>query len=104
LSDSSGNQAVHIAPEAFAVASAEFPDQINFWQDALPGDLKGQLESVCIFFLFDLSPFNLATSSLVQKFLRLMGKIPTSRLMPMLSLLAASRELVPAKIRALCSG
>ena len=33
-----------------------------------------------------------------------MGKIPTSRLMPMPSLLAASRELVPAKIRALCNG
>jgi len=44
LSDCCGKQAVHIAPEAFAVASAEFPDQIDFWQDALPGDLKGQLE------------------------------------------------------------
>jgi len=69
LSDSCGKQAVHIAPEAFAVASAEFPDQIDFWQDALPGDLKGQLESVCdLFFLFDQSPFDLATSSPVQKF------------------------------------
>jgi len=52
LSDSCGKQAVHIAPEAFAVASAEFPDQIDFWQDALPGDLKGQLESVCDLFFF----------------------------------------------------
>lgn len=46
LSDSSGNQAVHIAPEAFTVASAEFPDQVDFWQNALPGHLKGQLESL----------------------------------------------------------
>jgi hypothetical protein len=46
LTDSSGNQAVHIAPEAFTVASAEFPDEIDFWQNALPGQLQGQLESV----------------------------------------------------------
>ena len=46
LTDAQGNQAVHIAPEAFTVASAEFADEITFWQDALPGKLKGQLESV----------------------------------------------------------
>ncbi|KXN82588.1 hypothetical protein AN958_02439 [Leucoagaricus sp. SymC.cos] len=46
LTDSRGNQAVHIAPEAFTVASAEFPDQIDFWQNALPGKLKGQLASL----------------------------------------------------------
>lgn len=41
-----GIQWIHIAPEAFAVASAEFPDQIDVWQNALPGSLKGKLESV----------------------------------------------------------
>ena len=46
LTDEQGEQAVHIAPEAFQVASAEFADEISFWQDALPGDLKGNLESV----------------------------------------------------------
>ena len=46
LTDSSGNQAVHIAPEAFEVASAEFGDEIQVWEDALPTDLKGGLASV----------------------------------------------------------
>ncbi|KAL5522967.1 hypothetical protein ACEPAF_1234 [Sanghuangporus sanghuang] len=46
LTDEQGEQAVHIAPEAFQVASAEFADEISFWQDALPGDLKGNLESL----------------------------------------------------------
>ncbi|KAL1704933.1 hypothetical protein EV121DRAFT_204792 [Schizophyllum commune] len=36
-------QDVHIAPEAFDVASAEFGEDISFWQEALPGDLKGKL-------------------------------------------------------------
>jgi len=46
LADSDGVQNVHIAPEAFAVSKAEFKDDLDFWQQALPGDLKGQLESV----------------------------------------------------------
>ncbi|KAF9479493.1 hypothetical protein BDN70DRAFT_932553 [Pholiota conissans] len=46
LTDVSGAQSVHIAPEAFQVASAEFPDQIDVWQNALPGPLKGKLESL----------------------------------------------------------
>lgn len=46
LTDSNGEQNVHIAPEAFAVASAEFSDELNVWQDALPGALKGKLSSV----------------------------------------------------------
>ena len=46
LTDDLGLQHVHIAPEAFNVAKAEFPDQIKFWQDSLPGPLKGKLESV----------------------------------------------------------
>ena len=48
LTDEQGEQAVHIAPEAFAVASAEFPDEIDVWQNALPGYLQGQLESVSL--------------------------------------------------------
>lgn len=46
LTDEFGFQHVHIAPEAFEVTKAEFPDQIDFWQNALPGDLNGNLESV----------------------------------------------------------
>ena len=46
LTDKLGFQHVHIAPEAFKVAKAEFPDQIAFWQNALPDYLKGNLESV----------------------------------------------------------
>ena len=46
LTDGLGFQRVHIAPEAFKVAQAEFPDQIDFWQNSLPRGLKGNLESV----------------------------------------------------------
>ncbi|TEB34122.1 hypothetical protein FA13DRAFT_1753769 [Coprinellus micaceus] len=46
LTDDRGRQGVYIAPEAFAVASAEFPDQIDVWQNALPFHLKGKLESL----------------------------------------------------------
>ncbi|KAF9560741.1 hypothetical protein CPC08DRAFT_636240 [Agrocybe pediades] len=46
LTDRLGFQSVHIAPEAFSVASAEFGDALKFWQDALPGQLKGKLESL----------------------------------------------------------
>ncbi|KAI0343267.1 hypothetical protein BDW22DRAFT_1259728 [Trametopsis cervina] len=46
LTDAQGRQNVHIAPEAFTVASTEFADQIQVWQDALPGLLKGQLASL----------------------------------------------------------
>ena len=48
LTNEQGEQAVHIAPEAFEVASTEFGDQISVWQDALPGSRKGNLESVRI--------------------------------------------------------
>ncbi|KAF5337318.1 hypothetical protein D9611_003167 [Ephemerocybe angulata] len=40
-----GCYSIHISPEAFKVASAEFPDQIDVWQNALPFSLKGKLES-----------------------------------------------------------
>ncbi|KAJ6600067.1 hypothetical protein B0H10DRAFT_1958930 [Mycena sp. CBHHK59/15] len=46
LTEEDGCQNVHIVPAAFQVASAEFPDEISVWQDALPGSLKGKLESV----------------------------------------------------------
>ncbi|KAK0212757.1 hypothetical protein DFS33DRAFT_1249679 [Desarmillaria ectypa] len=46
LSDTTGAQHVHIAPEAFSVASAEFGDEIEYWQKRLPGTLKGKLESL----------------------------------------------------------
>ncbi|KAI0792260.1 hypothetical protein C8Q75DRAFT_792008 [Abortiporus biennis] len=46
LTDATGNQAVHIAPEAFTVASVEFADEIDVWQNALPGNLKGKLSSL----------------------------------------------------------
>jgi hypothetical protein len=45
LTETDGTQNVHIAPEAFEVASAEFADEINVWQNAL-GPLKGQLETL----------------------------------------------------------
>ncbi|TRM58929.1 hypothetical protein BD626DRAFT_510149 [Schizophyllum amplum] len=40
LTDSEGVQNVHIAPEAFSVASLEFPDQIDVWQEAVGGELE----------------------------------------------------------------
>ncbi|THH21164.1 hypothetical protein EW146_g370 [Bondarzewia mesenterica] len=46
LTDSTGQQAVHIAPEAFDVATAAFGSEVSFWQDALPGKLKGNLQSL----------------------------------------------------------
>ncbi|KAK7005599.1 hypothetical protein R3P38DRAFT_3326167 [Favolaschia claudopus] len=46
LTAEDGTQQVHIAPEAFSIASAEFPDQIEFWQASLDGNLKGQLASL----------------------------------------------------------
>lgn len=61
LTDSTGSQAVHIAPEAFKVASAEFADELQVWQDALPGKLKGQLASVS----------NLLTFNIFQQLTRL---------------------------------
>ncbi|KAL0068883.1 hypothetical protein AAF712_004214 [Marasmius tenuissimus] len=40
------SQNVYIAPEAFKVATAEFGEEVEVWQDALPGKLNGQLESL----------------------------------------------------------
>ena len=48
LTDSNGQQAVHIAPEAFDVTTAAFGSEISFWQDALPGALKGNLKLVSL--------------------------------------------------------
>ncbi|KAI0092111.1 hypothetical protein BDY19DRAFT_884514 [Irpex rosettiformis] len=46
LTENDGTQNVRIAPEAFNVSSVEFADEIQVWQDALPGALKGQLASL----------------------------------------------------------
>ncbi|GJE90953.1 hypothetical protein PsYK624_071000 [Phanerochaete sordida] len=46
LTNPDKSQSVHIAPEAFTVASAEFADELSVWQDALPGQLRGQLASL----------------------------------------------------------
>ncbi|KAF5321011.1 hypothetical protein D9619_001895 [Psilocybe cf. subviscida] len=46
LTARNGSQNIHIAPEAFKVATAEFGDEIKFWQQALPGKLKGKLASL----------------------------------------------------------
>ncbi|KAL4261125.1 Secondary metabolite-associated S41A peptidase [Pleurotus pulmonarius] len=46
LTEKDGSQNVHIAPEAFDVATAEFPDQIDVWQNALPFGLKGNLKAL----------------------------------------------------------
>jgi hypothetical protein len=49
LTGKDNSQHVYISPEAFKVASREFKDEIDFWQQALPGHLKGQLASVLPF-------------------------------------------------------
>lgn len=43
LTEGDGSQSIHISPEAFTLASAEFADSIEWWQDSLPSDLKGRL-------------------------------------------------------------
>ena len=57
LTDSQGNQNVHIAPEAFAVASAEFPDQIDFWQRATDGKLESVRLPFLTIYLIGIEPF-----------------------------------------------
>ncbi|TFY58144.1 hypothetical protein EVJ58_g6598 [Rhodofomes roseus] len=44
LTDELGVQHVHVAPEAFKISSTEFGEELKFWQDALPEDLRGKLE------------------------------------------------------------
>ncbi|KAI0758411.1 hypothetical protein BD413DRAFT_655923 [Trametes elegans] len=46
LTDETGNQTVHIAPEAFDVAKEGFKDELDVWQNALPDALKGKLSSL----------------------------------------------------------
>ncbi|PPQ63478.1 hypothetical protein CVT24_005135 [Panaeolus cyanescens] len=46
VTNENGGQDVHIAPEAFAVASTEFQEQMSVWQSDLPYPLRGQLESL----------------------------------------------------------
>jgi hypothetical protein len=40
------NGSVHIAPEAFSVATAEFGDELRVWQAALPWHLRGKLAAL----------------------------------------------------------
>ncbi|KAG6832421.1 hypothetical protein H0H87_001581 [Tephrocybe sp. NHM501043] len=46
LTNSDGTQNVYIAPEAFKVATAEFGEDIQFWENALSGELNGKLSSL----------------------------------------------------------
>ncbi|KAF7428583.1 hypothetical protein PC9H_007809 [Pleurotus ostreatus] len=46
LTNIDGSQSVHIAPEAFNVSSTEFGSEVEFWQQALPRQLKGKLSSL----------------------------------------------------------
>ncbi|KAH8099774.1 hypothetical protein BXZ70DRAFT_941064 [Cristinia sonorae] len=46
LQDKQGREGIYIAPDAFDVLSAAFGDEIETWQNALPGKLKGKLASL----------------------------------------------------------
>lgn len=67
LTEKDNSQHVYISPEAFKVASREFKDEIEFWQQALPGHLKGQLASVLL--LHNLSRCHHADALLLDSFL-----------------------------------
>ncbi|KAF8888526.1 hypothetical protein BD779DRAFT_1439887 [Infundibulicybe gibba] len=61
ITETDGSQNIRIAFEAFEVASAEFPDQIEFWQNALPGSLKGNLQLLSgakVLLIDNQDPFN----------------------------------------------
>ncbi|KZT70029.1 hypothetical protein DAEQUDRAFT_690052 [Daedalea quercina L-15889] len=69
LTDEVGTQRVHIAPEAFKVSSAEFGEELDFWQDALPEDLKGKLELLAgaeVLSINGEAPFAVVNASAVQ--------------------------------------
>ncbi|KAK2463208.1 hypothetical protein APHAL10511_004863 [Amanita phalloides] len=66
LTDKDGTQDVHIAPEAFSVASTEFGPDIGFWQNALPGHLKGELSTLSgarVFLIDGEDPFKAVNKS-----------------------------------------
>lgn len=46
ITELDGSQNVYIAPEAYDIAQAEFADQLEFWEEALPDTLKGNLRSL----------------------------------------------------------
>ena len=105
-----GLQSVHIAPEAFTVATAEFKDEVQAWQDALPGDLKGQLASVSFGMLLmnalgtDEPAWTYAsTSSLAQKLSRSTATTRGWPSTPTHLLQALSRAWVLVKMGALFS-
>ncbi|KAF5371736.1 hypothetical protein D9758_003448 [Tetrapyrgos nigripes] len=58
LTDASGTQAVHIAPEAYNVSSVEFADQIDVWEAALPkGITLKSLNGATVLSINDADPF-----------------------------------------------
>ena len=57
-----GLQSVHIAPEAFSVASLEFADQIDAWQEAV----NGTLEEVSSMLTFHYNPSDFSELSGAQ--------------------------------------
>jgi len=82
ITDDDGRQNIHIAPEAFDVAKSNYGDQIDVWQNALPGSLKGQLESVSRY-VHNLPKHkfphrHLKHSYQVPRFLQSMGRIHSS--------------------------
>ncbi|KAH8828086.1 hypothetical protein DL96DRAFT_1797327 [Flagelloscypha sp. PMI_526] len=46
LTDKEGVQHVHIAPEAYNVSKREFKEELEFWENVLPSDMKGGLKSL----------------------------------------------------------
>ncbi|KAF8345916.1 hypothetical protein F5887DRAFT_1061550 [Amanita rubescens] len=66
LTEEDGSQNMYIAPEAFSVASAEFKGDIQFWQNALPGQLKGELSTLSgarVFLIDGEDPFKAVNQS-----------------------------------------
>lgn len=102
LVDESGHQDVYIAPEAFSVTQKNFPEQIDTWQNALDGDLKGKLESVCGENFAYMRPISdlLSPSFQVQRSSLLTVLIPGPPWMPTLRLLAASNLSLHVKMGA----
>jgi hypothetical protein len=103
LTDGNGYQNVHIAPEAFAVVSAEFPDQIDIWQKSLPGRLRGNLQSVSEYTISDDGLTSVQLDSCpALKFCLSTVDPPFKPWMTMRRLRAPSKHLVHARTR-MCS-
>jgi len=46
LAEENDTQAIYISKSAFNISGAMFGDDLQFWQDALPGNLSGRLDLV----------------------------------------------------------